>query len=316
MQMRILVTGGTGLIGSHAVDSLVSAGHEVFVLTRTPPLSEQVRGERYIVFDMLAENADFTALFKENRYDILLHLAWETEHGKFWTSARNALWLAGSLRLADGFLKSGGRRIVCAGTCVEYDPPDRGACIAGETPLRPVHPYSIAKDSLRRMLGWMVSGYGANLAWGRIFLVMGYGEHPDRLVPGVIRSLLNGELVKCTSGRQIRDFMHAKDLGAAFARLAESDFDGEVNICSGEAVTIARVVNRIAEMMGHPELVQLGALPDRAGEPANLWGDAGPLLTQTGFRPAFSLETALADIVAAHIDKGQEALQTIPDRRL
>ena len=295
--MRILVTGGTGLIGRHTIKELASAGHDVFVLSRTAQSLESAPKVTFIACDMLAPDADFEVIFADRQIEVLLHLAWETEHGKFWTASSNANWLTSSLRLADCFLKAGGQRIVCAGTCVEYDAPASGPCIAGQTPLNPVHPYSISKDALRRMLQWMTRSRGASFAWGRVFMVMGPHESPNRLVPYIINALRDGQPALCSMGLQIRDFMHAKDLGVAFACVAGSDYDGELNICSGQKVAIADIVNRLGDMLGHPELVELGARPDQAGDPPNLWGENEILRQQIGFTPAFTLESALEDVI-------------------
>ncbi len=295
--MRILVTGGTGLIGRHAIKELKSLGHDVFAITRSFKSMEPVLDTVFVECDMLARNADFLTLFAGLQIDTLLHLAWETEHGKFWNANSNSAWLSSSLRLADCFLKAGGQRIVCAGTCVEYDAPDIGPCIPGQTPLNPIHPYSISKDALRRMLNWMTRSHAASFAWGRVFMVMGPDESPNRLVPYLINALLRGQPALCSSGRQIRDFMHAKDLGSAFAHLACSDYDGELNMCSGQQVAIADIVNRLADMLGHPELVKLGARPDKAGDPPNLWGENNILRQQIGFTPMFTLDSSLEDVI-------------------
>ncbi len=295
--MRILVTGGTGLIGRHAIKELADAGHDVFVLTRRAQSLEAPSRITFLECDILSKNTDFAPLFADRHIDTLLHLAWETEHGKFWSANTNTDWLTGSLHLADHFLQAGGQRIVCAGTCVEYDAPATGPCIIGQTPLNPIHPYSISKNSLRSMLQWMTRSRGASFAWARVFMVMGPHESPNRLVPYIINALLDGQPAQCSSGHQIRDFMHARDLGAAFAAVSNSDHDGELNICSGQQVTIAHIVNLLADMLGHPELVQLGARPDQAGDPPNLWGENEILRQRIGFSPAFTLESALEDVI-------------------
>ena len=73
-------------------------------------------------------------------------------------------------------------------------------------------------------------------AWGRIFFQFGPYEHPDRLVPSVIRHLLLNQEALCTHGRQIRSFLHVADVGAAFAHLLDSEVQGPVNIGSDERI--------------------------------------------------------------------------------
>lgn len=304
--MRVLVTGGTGFIGRHAVEALLERGHEVTALVhRRSPFRPNPRLHCPTV-DLLGPRSHVLRAVNEACAEALLMLAWETEHGKFWTAPSNALWCSSSLALARGFLDAGGTRIVCAGTCVEYQAPDAGPCVPDATPVRPIHPYAISKDCLHRMLRWMAAGEGASFAWGRIFLAYGPLEAPARLVPSVINAVLRGETAKCSSGRQKRDFMHAEDYGRAFALLTESDFDGALNVSSGQPRTIADVTTRLGELLGRSDLIELGALPDREGEPPNLWGEASCLYKATGFRPEYSLDERLRQTVEWWISRHQD----------
>ena len=91
--------------------------------------------------------------------------------------------------------------------------------------------------------------------------------------------------------------LHVDDVGTAIAALLRSDVTGAVNIASGRAVAIAEMVALIARTAGRPELVQVGALPDRASEPPLLVADAGRLTDEVGFLPRWTLEEGIADTV-------------------
>jgi nucleoside-diphosphate-sugar epimerase len=130
-------------------------------------------------------------------------------------------------------------------------------------------------------------------AWARVFMLIGPGEHPDRLVPSVTRNLLRGEAARCSSGVQVRDFMDVRDCGSAFATLARCELSGPVNVCSGNPISIGDVVNHIGLSLNRPDLVHLGALPDRPAEARNLWGDATRLLQETHYRPRYSLAASI-----------------------
>ena len=134
-------------------------------------------------------------------------------------------------------------------------------------------------------------------AWGRIFYLYGGPEPEGRLVPSVARALIDGEEAKCGSGAGRRDFIEARDAGAAFAALIDSDVSGPVNVASGESHTIAEVAQTIAELVGRPKLLRLGALADRPGEPATLTADIGRLREAAGFTPAVMLREGLTEAV-------------------
>jgi nucleoside-diphosphate-sugar epimerase len=273
---RVLVTGATGFIGTHARAALEEAGHDVV----TPRL------------DLLHPRAA-DVLVEAARATHLLHLAWYAVPGKFWSAPENEEWIRATMRLLRAFYNAGGQRAVAAGTCAEYDWEGDGLLSERDTPIRPATPYGRAKaETFAR-----ATELGAELAWGRVFFLYGPGEHPDRLVSSVARRVLAGEEAPTTEGTQVRDFMHVADVAGAFAALVGSDVTGAVNIGSGEPVTVREVVAEVGRAAGRPELLRPGALPQREGEPPRLVADVGRLRDEVGFRPRFDLRSGIADTV-------------------
>src|SRR5262249_3926438 len=122
-----------------------------------------------------------------------------------------------------------------------------------------------------------------------------------RLIASIIRGLLRQEDVTLTSGRQVRDFLDTRDVGAALAALAHHDaITGPINVASGRATSIRAVAEIIAHQCGRsPSLLKFGALPDRKGDPPYLVADVARL-SQTGFAPAVSFQSRLAQCIAWH----------------
>src|SRR5690606_39073660 len=115
--MRIMLTGASGFVGQHALGSLVAAGHEVHAVSRRKP---NVAGQ-YVwhSIDLLSPEGPMQAMHA-SQPDIILHLAWCVEHGRFWTDDANLAWLAASLELVRTARESGVTRFVGTGTCYEY----------------------------------------------------------------------------------------------------------------------------------------------------------------------------------------------------
>jgi nucleoside-diphosphate-sugar epimerase len=294
--VRVLVTGPGGLIGRHAVRALRASGHEVHAVGRTPPLDATIP---FTAADLLDERQAAAAVEAAGA-DVLLHLAWITAHGRFWRAPENLDWLAASLRLARRFVDAGGRRIVTAGTCAEYDwsrLPADGVCREEATPLGSAFLYGVAKDALRACVGSFCRQAGASSAHGRVFFVYGEGEAPARLAPSVIRALLSGQVARTSIGEQVRDFMSARDLGAAFAALAVSSVEGPVNMASGDPVRIADLVEAIRVQIGGE--VDRGAIPANPAEPPRLVADAARLRREVGFEAFTPLEQGLAELIEA-----------------
>ncbi|MFH1619520.1 MAG: NAD(P)-dependent oxidoreductase [bacterium] len=236
-------------------------------------------------------------MIKEIRPTHLLHFAWNTAHGKYWTSLENFRWVQSGLGLLQEFYSHGGSRAVMAGTCAEYDWKYEH-CSEQATPLSPATLYGICKHSLQAMLGSFCKETGLSSAWGRVFFLYGSHEHPARLVPSVIRSLLQGETARCSHGEQIRDFLHVEDAAAAFVALLESEVAGPVNIASGRPVALKDVICKIADKLNRRDLVQLGAIPAPAYEPPVLTAEVRRLSDEVGWRPKLDLDAGLEQTIA------------------
>jgi nucleoside-diphosphate-sugar epimerase len=228
----------------------------------------------------------------------LLHLAWIAVPGEFWTSRENLRWLAGGIALVDAFFRSGGQRALGVGTCAEYacGPDD---CNEEMTPLRPDSVYGRCKLALSLAFAAAAAAYGGSSAWGRVFLPYGPGEPAERLVPSVIRGIVNGNPVDCTDGSQVRDFLYVDDAAAALVALLDARADGTFNIGSGTGMTLREVVAVITAQLGRAELVRFGARQPRAGDPDRLVADIGQLRRKIGWRPEVGIEEGIARTIAA-----------------
>jgi nucleoside-diphosphate-sugar epimerase len=245
----------------------------------------------------LLETGTAEALMVSVQPERLLHLAWYAEPGQFWTSPENVRWVEATLRLLRAFGEGGGKRAVLAGTCAEYDWSGGGVCSEDETPLRPTTLYGASKDATRRVAAAFAEVAGFELAWGRIFFLYGPGEARQRLVPMVARALLAGEAAKVTAGTQVRDFMHVDDVARAFVAVLDSNVHGAVNVASGTGVELRELVELVGVAAGRPELIEFGAIPQRAGEPAAIVADTRRLHEAVGFRPVYDLGAGVRETV-------------------
>lgn len=293
MSERVLLTGGTGLIGGPALSLLVARGWDVHALSSRP--QEAVEGVTWHTVD-LTDTADVARVVPRIGASHLLHFAWSVRPGQVWNSPENVRWVEASLALVRAFADGPGRRAVLAGSCGEYlwgDAP----CSEHSTPIAPRTVYGSCKAALLDVLTAAAPALGLSAAWGRIFFVYGPGEHPDRLVAAVVRSLLAGREAETSHGRQVRDYLHSADVAAAFVDLLESDVAGPVNIGSGTGVELREIATLAAEIVGRLDLLRLGARPAADFEPSRIVGDVSRLRSEVGFSPRFTLEAGLADTV-------------------
>jgi nucleoside-diphosphate-sugar epimerase len=293
---RVLVTGASGFIGRHTLQPLLDRGFEVHAITsRAPP--DSTAGVVWHTTDLLSGPGPKDLLARVQPTD-LLHLAWYAQHGFVWNSPENLRWVAATLRLVQQFAENGGHRALLAGTCAEYRWGDSGRCVEGVTPLEPATLYGTCKDATHRVLEAAAEQLGIGLAWGRIFLLYGPDEAPGRLVAAVARALLAGERAQTSPGSQVRDFLHVADVAGAFVALIDSDVRGAVNIASGEGRTLREVIEAIGAAAGRPELLDVGALPARPGDPDELVADVARLREEVGFVPVIGLTEGIERTVA------------------
>jgi nucleoside-diphosphate-sugar epimerase len=292
----VLVTGASGFVGLPVLQQLARAGAEVHALsTRERP--PEVPGVSWHRAD-LAAAAAVDRLIEELAPERLVHLAWCTEHGRFWSARENLSWVQSSLGLVSAFARHGGRRMVILGTCAEYDWSSVGPCLSeSASPVAPATLYGVAKDALRRVTCAYCRQEGIELAWGRLFFLYGPREVPGRLVPSVIRALLAGQPIATGANGHLRDFMFVEDVAAAVVALLDSPVVGAVNIASGVPVTVGQVIELIVQLVGRPGLVQRGARPDRPDEPPVLVADVARLRDEVGFRASWELADGLAATV-------------------
>jgi nucleoside-diphosphate-sugar epimerase len=333
---RVLLTGATGFIGRWAIPALLRRGYEVHAVGRCVGSAHQeseVRGQRaegrgheslngvvdtahptrsvlsteYSALSTqhsalhwhccdLLNAAETASLIHAVRPTHLLHFAWYAEHRKFWTSPLNVDWAAASLLLLRAFAGAGGHRAMFAGTCAEYDW-SHEVLSEQNTPTRPRTLYGACKNSLRDVAERFAAQSGISFAWGRIFFLFGPDEHPDRFVPSIIQPLQRGESAACRAGSHVRDFLHVADVADAFASVLDSRVSGSVNIASGEARSLGRVAEYLADRLGRRDILSVGSTPSTPDNPGVLRADITRLRTEVGWKPHFSLATGLDDIL-------------------
>lgn len=291
----VLVTGASGFIGGHCLPLLVASGYEIHAVSNTG-VPQSTRGVAWHRCNLL-DAPQVDDLLANVRPTHLLHLAWYAEPRKFWASAENVNWLQASANLVQTFARHGGRRVVAAGSCAEYDWAS-GHCSETTTPLRPATLYGACKLSFQICLEAYCREFGLTSAWGRVFFLYGPNEPQEKFVASIILSLLRGQPARCSQGDQVRDFLYVRDTAQAFVTLLDSEAIGPMNIASSEPISVAKIATRVAEKVGCLGLLELGALPTRAGEPQTLTADNLRLRTETTWKKTYDLERGLDETIA------------------
>ena len=270
---RVVLTGATGFVGRQIHRALASAGHLVIPVVRPGSVGKLVdpdaAARAILTEDLFAESSEWWAE-QLAESDTLIHAAWYVEPGKYLDSEKNLDCVAGTLLMARGAREAAVQHFIGVGTCMEYRLPSSALNI--DSPLEPATLYAASKLALFQMLGKYFDDGDSLFSWCRLFYLQGEGEYAARLVPYIHQRLASGEVARLSAGTQLRDFMDVGEAGKMIAGVVDTGQPGAINICSGKAVTIRQLAERIADEYDRRDLLEFGTAAIHASDPASVVG--------------------------------------------
>ena len=290
---KVLITGANGLIGTACLPLLLDQGYKIHAVSGKHSGKDD-KGITWEKCDLL-EVSGIQKLVTSVKPDYLLHLAWYTEHQKFFGSTENFRWLISSLELFRQFYAGGGKKAVGAGTCAEYSWQDGSILQENSTPLKPQTLYGRIKGLLHEGLNEIAGTYKAEYAWGRIFFLYGPGENNQRLVPAAIAAMAQGRPFTCSQSHKLRDYLHVSDVAAAFAALLAGKATGAVNIGSGAGTKLAEITEILGKLMHRMDLVD--NREETVSDVLAIIAATEKIRTETDWRPKVGLAEGLQELI-------------------
>lgn len=270
---NILLTGASGFVGRQIAKALLARGHRLTLVLRPGGFERSgLQGDGIGIIetaDVFGESADWWSAHLQG-IDTVIHSAWYVEPGKYLDSTLNIDCLRGTIALAEACAQSGVRHFIGIGTCFEYQLPN--GAIGEDSDVEPVTLYAAAKLALYYLLRRRFVASAIDFTWARLFYLHGEGENPARLYPTLHRKLSGGERMLLSSGDKVRDFLDVRVAGELIATLAETGQTGIANVCSGEAVTIRRIAEDIADLYGRRDLLEFGTATVHPRDPEMVVG--------------------------------------------
>jgi UDP-glucose-4-epimerase GalE len=304
--MRILITGGAGYLGSHAVRLFLARGHDVWIYDN---LCLGHRGavpkERLIVGD-LNEIPRLDQAVLAQRIEAVVHFAAFAfvgesvrDPGKYYQNN-----LVNTLNLMECLRRHGVWRFVFSSTCATYGVPNR-VPITEEEPQKPINPYGVGKLAVERALADYAAAYRWSYAALRYFNAAGanpdgiIGEDHDpetHLIPLTLQVALGqrphievyGTDYPTPDGTCIRDYIHVDDLAEAHLLALEKLEPGEelrYNLGTGRGYSVREVIRTAEEVTGKRIAVKEG--PRRPGDPPELVAAAAKAQRELGWQPRY-----------------------------
>jgi UDP-glucose-4-epimerase GalE len=316
----VLVTGGAGYIGSHAVKALAVAGHSVVVYDN---LSAGHAGAVESVREALVRHGlprTRVSLVEGDIRDTDLLARTLTEHGAH-AVMHFAAWLdvgqsvrdplgyydnnvRGALSVLDGMVRAGVTRFIFSSTCATFGEPT-SVPITEDLRQAPINAYGETKLAIERALPHYERAYGLRWVALRYFNAagadpdgdLGEDHHPEiHIIPRAIDAALGrGSLVvfgkdyPTPDGTCLRDYIHVTDLADAHVKALDYLDGGQpsaaFNLGNGRPHSVLEVIGAVEAVLGRPVAWTLGAR--REGDPAALYASNARVREALGWRARY-----------------------------
>ena len=314
--MAILVLGGAGYIGSHAVYELVEAGRDVVVADNLlTGFREAVHPKARFYNIDIRNRSEVDALFEKEKIEGVIHFAACSQVGESMTQPLKYYDnnLSGTTVLLQSMVAHGVDKIVFSSTAATYGEPEQ-VPIRENDKTEPTNCYGETKLAMEKMMKWTGRAHELRYVALRYFNACGahassaIGEAHDpetHLIP-LILQVPNGQRAKISifgddyptkDGTCVRDYIHVCDLAQAHVlaldylmRGGESDV---FNLGNGVGFTVKEVIDVARKVTGHE--IPAEVCPRRAGDPAQLVASSEKAKTVLGWKPQYAdLETIVA----------------------
>ena len=290
---KILVTGGTGYLGSRLVKALELEGTDVFVLDLNVKNKKQ-----YYSVD-ITDAAEITKVISKIKPQIIFHLAASLDRSRDFAGSKAVkINYEGTLNLLISLKDILYENFIFTSTSEVYG---NNKAPFNETQIPdPVSPYSLSKVFAEHTLKTISALHQKNFTILRVFNFFGEAMPPNFFIPQLIESLRKGESFKMTKGEQVRDFLLVDDIIQAMILSAKNEkAKNEIfNVCSGKGVTLKDLVIEFNKQMKKENAIEFGALPYRENEVWNMVGSNAKIRKLLGFKPKYALKEAIRKVIS------------------
>lgn len=285
--MKILITGGSGFIGSHLAKELTKQGHDIRILDRKKP--EDAELHDCYRFGLITDN--HTMLLRNFNPDVVYHLAAQTDvqssikhpYEDADTNIRGTYSLLHTLENI-GFE---GKLIFSSSAAVYGD--TQAVPISEETPHNPDSPYGKSKSVGEFYVG-LSSLNTTILRFSNV-----YGQGSGGVISTFLSKLDNGERITVYGGNQTRDYIYVKDLVSALIKCIESPRNSVYNVSTGTETSLGEVIEILERLRG--SVIYATKMPLPTGEIVRSALDNQKLGLALNWYPSYTLETGLYDLL-------------------
>jgi UDP-glucose-4-epimerase len=305
-EMKVLVLGGAGYIGSHTVSELIDAGEEVVIADNLETGHiEAVHKDATFYQGDIRDRAFVDSVFEKEKIDGVIHFAANSLVGESMTDPLKYYDnnLNGTKVLLQSMVAHGVDKIVFSSTAATYGEPESIPILETDR-TEPTNPYGETKLSMEKMMKWTGVAHGLRYVALRYFNACGahVGGHigeahspESHLIPLILqvpngqREAINifGDDYDTKDGTCVRDYIHVTDLAQAHILAMKYLMDGKesdvFNLGNGVGFTVKEVIEAARRVTGHP--IPAVVAPRRGGDPAKLIASSAKAKEVLGWKP-------------------------------
>jgi len=245
-KQTILITGGSGFVGSHMVKKFAEEKNQVLVFDILKPHYPIGKNEEYIKGDIFDQESVQQAV---NRADVIIHLVGLADSGIAQKNPQKSFLLnvVSLQKVLEAARIAGNKKIVFPSSAAIYGITE-DLPIKESFPPQPTNIYSWHKVLCERMIQSYQKNYGINYVILRFFNV--YGKGNEGVIGIFIDKAKKGEVIESFGPFQYRDFIYAGDVAEAVYRAVayEKSINRIINIGSGKGIQIRDILNMVCEI--------------------------------------------------------------------
>ena len=300
---KIIVTGGSGFIGSHLCRRLLYEEADVYVLVKYNSIIDNVRlsglWNEITPVEADLRNPDSLSVINRINPDIIFHLAAYNHVGDSFTQVSEAIEskTKGTVNLLEACKDY--ERFVYISTSEVYGYQDN-VPFSEESIPQPLSPYALGKyaGELYSLLKWRSAHMPIVVL--RPFNAFGPYQSPRAITSELIIKCLTGEDIVTTEGVQTREFNYVSNLidGFILASQSETAVGEVINLGCGEEISVRDLVTKIHELTKSTSRLRIGELPTRQGEIFRMFASNKKALDILKWQPNISHEQGLKNTIA------------------
>lgn len=308
LKMRILITGVTGLIGSHLARFTLEKGHMVWGMRRFRSDNKNVMdlSKLRMIDGDITDQASVKKALTVSKPDIIFHLAAQSYPAESWDAPEYTIEnnLIGSLRLLENIrsLKKT-PKIFLACSSAQYGVSKEFPTLE-DSPLRPLNPYGVSKLAMEALGYQYFINNKLPVYLGRYFIQVGPGQDERTSIQTFCKQMVMIEkgmkkpFIEVGNLNTKRDFLDVRDGVKATWSIIEKGRPGEpYNICSGKAFSLKEVLDLVLKSGNKKAEVIIDPKRLRLSDESVIHGTYEKLLKETGWMPKIELSDTISSVL-------------------